>query len=128
MLRAITDSLRPSIRQISFSTENINGGLTHYAGDTIVLTIDFINYLHPSDDLQIELKSQSTGVSFLNKDFQAGSVVMMERFSSEKAFVLKLSEFVPLNFNLELKIIYSDPNTGYQDFEFINLLGQSFLD
>lgn len=121
MLRAITDSLRPSVRQINFSAENINGGLTHYAGDTIVLTIDFINYLHASDDLHIKLISQSTGISFLNKDFPVGSVGMMERFSSEKTFVLKLSEFVPLNFNLELKIVYSDPNTGYKDYEFINL-------
>lgn len=133
MLKALTDPARPSIRKRNFNVVDEDNDLQFSGGDTINLLLDFVNYLEPTDDLQISLQISDPeigeNISLLSESYAAGTVNTNETFSIASPFRIVLAEDVPVDYNVVLKLAYTDASSGYDDFEYISFrVNRSYLD
>ncbi|MDW3649630.1 MAG: S8 family serine peptidase [Bacteroidia bacterium] len=132
LYRALTDPLKPSIRTETFEIKDLDGDSRFLSGDTLLISVDFINYLHPSNDLYIQLSVPNSLQSFVNVlegDLVKGQVNMWDRFDNGTGFKVVLSSSLPYNVPLALKLNYSDDANSYEDFEYLEFrVNKTWLD
>jgi len=132
LYRALTDPLMPAIRTEDFAVRDMDGDGLFLAGDTLLIPIDFVNYLHPSNDLYIQLTiptSLQSFVSVLEGDLVKGQVNMWDRFTNGEGFKIVLNNSLPFNVPLALKLNYSDDANSYEDFEYLEFtVNKTWLD
>ncbi len=110
---ALTDTLKPSIR---FKNRNIV-----LSNDTLYISGDFINYLHPSSP---QLKAQIFGgANYLlpiNNLYNIGVLnTLSSKNNTNQAFAFKVSSNVPIGYYVDLKVKYTD--TLYSGFEYFRV-------
>ncbi len=131
LLRALTDPLKPSIRLQSMSYRNQDGEERMGQGDTVDISLTWINHLHPSDDLQIvaELSLLHTPfITLLSNTVQAGSVAMNERWTTQ-AIRMVVQPFVFHDYVVSFRMSYTDSSNGYRDFEYFHVrVNPSWID
>ncbi|MEZ4774104.1 MAG: S8 family serine peptidase [Bacteroidia bacterium] len=128
MLRAVSDPLKPGVRQTSVTFTDSDGDGQLKPGDTITVKVDFLNYLHDAANLNITLTSPTVFATVLDGNFHQGKADRLQAFSSGETFHIVLSPVVPNDTEVELRLTYEDPVTGYTDFEYISQrVNQSWL-
>lgn len=133
LLKALSDPPKPSIRKTQELITDIDSDLRFEAGDTLNLTLDFINYLERAENLQIDIslpeEENQQYADILIGSFQAGAVPMSKQFSNrQQPFSIRLKEGIPVDLKLAIKITYTDIATGYSDFEFVEFrVNKSYL-
>ncbi|MEM6262793.1 MAG: S8 family serine peptidase [Bacteroidota bacterium] len=131
--RALTDSLKPSVRHLSYELQNLNGSFTFEEGDTIALLVDYINYLDPSTTdlaIRMELPKHAAYLEILDGELLPGVVASLGTFSSRsQPFFFKVKSGTPSDQRIELKMVYQDLNVQYDDFEYLEFnVRQTYLD
>lgn len=113
VLRALTDTLSPSIRLENFSYFQQN--------DTLFIGGSFINYLHPSSDsLKVRINAQSLFLSPILDSAHLGSLHGMGSTANlQNWFSFKIMPAMPLDFTADLKLEWID--TAYTGFEMLRV-------
>ncbi len=132
-LRALTDALRPSIRQQSYSVMNRRGTTELQPGDTIEIRGNYLNYLHPATDLSIQISPNDSTipwVQLIEGEKNIGPVAMNQAFSVQASpFQFVIDPATPIDQPLIFRLSYTDDATGYSDFEYIKFrVNRSYLD
>lgn len=93
-----------------------NGNGILESGETIALSLSFVNYLQPTSNLSIYLESKNVYSEVQQGIFNAGAVATLQEFNNNSAkFTFKLTQNVPLNANLLFSINFIDGT--YSDFQ-----------
>lgn len=132
MFRALNDPLKPSIRRLTFTLEDQTGDQNIDPGDTVYLSVDWINYLDSAQNLTLRASTSTAfngRVTWLVDEWVKGGTSAAARFEGEQVFVFVLDNDIPLNYNLEIRLDYEDQATAYLDFEYIEArVNPSYLD
>jgi serine protease len=126
MYRALTDTMLPGIQLRSLAVSDNNDGV-FVMNDTLFITGNFINYLAPTQNLQITLCSSSPYIQSIDTIFIAGVQPTFAEFSNPQPFTLKLLSGMPSSHKVKLKFCYSDQNYSGRDYHFITV-NIDFLD
>jgi subtilisin family serine protease len=116
MYKALTDTSKPAIRfrnRIVVSTGN-------KPGDTIKLSGEFVNFLHPSGtSLKATVTPVSSHLSIVNPIIQLGQLATFGTVNNyQQPFIIKISPNTPPGTEADIKITYTDTSTGYSGFEY----------
>jgi len=132
LFRALTDPLKPSMRQESYTIQDLDGDGRFQGGDTLELLVNFVNYLHPAQNLSINLTIPDALMPYVRVSagtLDKGAVNMWDRFNSGQSFQLILDEAIPVNSSMAIKVNYTDTATSYEDFEFLEFqVNKSWID
>ncbi|MCB0838980.1 MAG: S8 family serine peptidase, partial [Bacteroidetes bacterium] len=129
MERAVSTISRPAVRLTGFSTSDLDGDGKFSGGDTLVIKINFINYLDPTQNLIVDISASFPFVEVIEGNFLAGAIGTEKSFSSAQTFKIRLDEQVPPNFTFEIRIGYEDEESNYLDYEYIDLrVNRSWID
>ena len=124
MLRALTDPLKPSLRQLGFSAVNQEGQNKLRPGDTVTVSLNWINDLHSSTvDLRLEAEMfvQNTPfITVLSEGASPGSVVMNQSFE-EELVRFAISPFAPDDYPVDFRLTYDDDSLLYHDVDFFRI-------
>ncbi|MEL6654069.1 MAG: PKD domain-containing protein, partial [Bacteroidota bacterium] len=124
MFNAIIPDPTPSVRTNRYQLIDENGDGRISGGDTVLLEASFLNYLDPTSDLEISVSvpvQQTPFVQVLSSQTSVGALGTLQAFQSGNAFKLAISQNLPVDYLLDLKFQYTDPQTGYDDFEYVQL-------
>ncbi|MEM7654947.1 MAG: S8 family serine peptidase [Bacteroidota bacterium] len=131
MYRALTDPLKPSIRVRDFTLTNPSGRELILPGDTVSLSINWVNHLDSALDLRIRLLAPGFFQNFVElvaDTLQIGAVSPQQAFGHETELRFVLSASIPFDFLLALRLEYTDLATSYRDFEIIEQrVNESYL-
>jgi serine protease len=119
--RALTDTKSPSIRFKNITAQTKNG-LFLFSGDTVLVTGDFFNYLRPTVGLTLDLSSQSSDIQVILNNISMGvidSLTSKSNTTNPIKFIIKNT--ATNNETIELRIGYSDPATGYYDYQYFTI-------
>lgn len=126
MLRALTDTLTPSLRIVSSSLKNKYGEFV-FSGDTAYLEMNFINYLYPTTDCKITLTSSSPYVEIIDGTSQLGSVGTLASASNQDdLFIIYIREIPESDYTIPLRVQFED-GTYYDYQHFKHLANPSWL-
>ncbi len=121
--RALSDTtITPSVQ---FRNVLYNGqDSTVFPGnDTILITGNFINYLIPTQDLQVTLQTSSPYIQILDSSFSAGVIGTLDSVSNQNSpFRIALLSSVPYDETIDLKLIFSDITTNYFGFQYLRII------
>jgi serine protease len=125
-LNALTNTNSISVRavEIEFSDEapGGNGDGIFTAGETLSISVRFINFLNPTSSLSVSLQSKNAYSNIINGNFNGGSRVMLEEFNNYSSkFTFSLSESLPANAQLDFILAFQDGN--YEDYQWIRTIG-----
>ncbi len=126
MYRALTDTMLPGIQLRSLDVTDNNDDV-FVMNDTLYLTGHFINYLAPTQNLQIHLCSSSPYIQSIDTVFIAGVQPNMAQFSNPQPFKLKLLHGIPSSHKVQLKFCYNDPGYTGRDYYYFTV-NIDFLD
>ncbi|MDN5211557.1 S8 family serine peptidase [Fulvivirgaceae bacterium BMA12] len=117
---AVAPTSQPAIRMSNLNHNN-NVGPYAIAGDTVNITMDFINILNTTANTQATLTCSSPFVTIINDSFNIGSLVAMEKTSNANApYIIYLDPATPANTKLIFRLGYEDVN--YSDYQYFELL------
>lgn len=119
---ALTDTKSPSIRFKNLSVASKNSSFI-FSGDTVLIQADFFNYLRPTKNISISISSTSPQIELLASTINMGiidSLSFKTNTSNPLKFILKNT--ATNNQNIELRIGYSDPLNGYEDYQYFNIV------
>ena len=124
MYKALIDTLKPAIRfenqQVSFSNNDHS--------DTIIISGKFINYLAQSSSaMHAQISTASPYLLILKSNFSIGTLPTNASINNtQDAFKIKILANIPLNYQADIKITYTDGS--YSGFEFIRIdLNKDFV-
>lgn len=106
-LRALEDSVTPSVRAIDFNVANKSGQYMFYTGDTIELSITFKNYLATATNVFITVSCESSIIAQINCDTLIANFANGQDISLLKPFTFKIVNTLPSDVNTYFKITYS---------------------
>jgi len=120
MYKALTNTTTPSVRNINFTLKSKNGE-TVFSGDTVTITLDFINYLYLTTNCKITLSSSSPYIEFLDSTAYLGSIPTLgSATNSADPITLVIKETSLNNLKIPFRIQYDDVNYyDYQHFSYI---------
>ncbi|MEM6344165.1 MAG: S8 family serine peptidase [Bacteroidota bacterium] len=124
MYAALLPDASPSVRTNDYHLVDADGDGRIAAGDTVALDVDFLNYLDPASNLEVTLSiplQQTPFVRVVENQAMIGPLGTLNSYHSTNDFKVVLSANLPVDFMVDLKFTYSDPNTGYDDFEYVQL-------
>ncbi len=128
--KALSDTaITPSIqfRDILYNGQDS----TIFSGnDTISIAGNFINYLLPTQDLQVTLQTASPYIQILDSSFSAGVIGTLDSVSNQNSpFRIALLPSAPYDETIDLKLIFTDTATGYSGFQYLRIIvSPSYLD
>lgn len=120
MYKALTNTSTPSVRNTGFTIKSKNGE-TVFSGDTVKLTMDFINYLYPTTNCKITISSSSPYIEFIDSTAFLGSMPTFgSANNSSDPIVLVIKETSINNLKIPFRIQYNDVNYyDYQHFSYV---------
>lgn len=115
--KALTDNQAKSVRAVNYTLiDNGDGDGIPEPGESFSIEADFVNYLLPVDNLQIQMTSSNANVTVTAGTFNPGSKQMLEAFASgENVFTFTISETAEANSDVDFFFTYSDGD--YSDFQ-----------
>ncbi|MBF9255432.1 S8 family serine peptidase [Pontibacter sp. 172403-2] len=91
-----------------------------YAGATIAIDADFVNYLAPVQNLQVQLTSSSPYITVTQGNLQLGSLgTMVSADNSRQPFQVKIAGDAPYNADVTLRLGFSDG--AYTDYQYFTI-------
>lgn len=124
MLAALLPDPSPSIRVTRYQFKDEDGDGRIIGGDTVILEADFLNYLEPATDLEVELSiplQQSPFVQVKQAKAVIGPLGTLNSYQSNNDFVITVSPNLPVDYLVDLKFSYTDPSSGYSDFQYVQI-------
>ncbi|MCK5855862.1 MAG: S8 family peptidase [Bacteroidales bacterium] len=124
MHKALIDTTSPALR---FENQIISFSTNDYS-DTISISGDFINYLSPSSSaLKATISTTSPYLLILNSTFNIGQLPTNGIVNNNNnAFKIRILPSIPLGYQADIKVTYSDGN--YSGFEFVRIeLNKDFI-
>lgn len=124
LYRALTDPLKPSLRIVDYEVENQDGESRMNPGDTVSVTLTWINHLHPStSDLHLKAEMSIFNTPFITvlEDEVMPGIVNMNQEVSRQAITIVLSQTLPEDYPVTFRYAYEDQAVAYKDFEFFVL-------
>ncbi|WNJ16863.1 S8 family serine peptidase [Pontibacter sp. G13] len=121
MYRALSDPDKPSIRHQSITLTDLDGNGQFVQGDTILASVEFVNYLAASQGLQVQMTIPSSLGNYLqmvDSTIDAGAVPAGGTFASGNSFKMVTLLNLPADFVVPLKLSYQDSVSSYDDFEY----------
>ena len=119
--KALTDRKSPSIRYKNVIVQSKYSS-NIFSGDTVFISANFFNYLRPSAALSISLSSTSSSVEIINNTFTAGIIDSLQsKSNSTTPFKIVINPSATNYQIIELRIGYTDPSTGYTDYQYFNI-------
>lgn len=117
-LKAITDSVTPSVRMCNVSAINKNGSYKYFPGDTLLLTITFKNYLADATNLFVSVSCENSFIA----PIQGSELFPTFNKNEEKTidFSFEIVETLPADVQTMFKITCSAEK--YFGFEYFPLL------
>lgn len=119
MLRALNDISTPSIRLKNIVFDN-GLGAKAYAGDTISITMDIINYLNIAKNTSLSLISNSPYVQVISGEFNITELESIDTINNVSSpFQVVLSEDLPATENLIFRVDMAGDN--HKDFQYFTI-------
>lgn len=127
LYRAITDSLPPSVKFINYRLFSNSGDFIK-PGDTVQMFGDFINYLSPTANLQVNISSNSNNVHFINNSYNFGVINKLQTISNNSVpFVFYVDENSEHDEEVLFTIQYTD--SLYSDRQLFKIvINKSYVD
>lgn len=126
MFNAVNDIVKsPSVR-INDEIVSIiigDGDPEIESGETVSIDLDFINWLDSTQNLSVTITPDagcSPYISMIMDTYNPGIMPMLG--TSSHLFSFSVSALAPPDLAINLKVSYTDPITGYTDFEYISLM------
>ncbi len=117
--RAVAPDNRPALRMTNLSFTNKIGPYA-IGGDTINLTMDFVNYLNATSNASATISSTSTYATIINDKFEIGSLLTMDSVSNNaNPFQIFLDPNTPSNTKVKFRIGFQDGT--YDDFQYFEI-------
>jgi serine protease len=128
-LRALNDPEIPSVRYRNYQFAS-NGNPFIIAGDTMLLTGDFLNYLSATNNLTVQLSTENPAIEILQGTVNAGTIATLQSVSNNATpFEIRVLPNAPINADVIFKLTYSDPLTNYSAFEYISVrVNKDYMD
>ncbi len=108
LYRALTETDHPSLRL----TEHIHTPdeySLYSAEDTMIVAGTFVNFLAPTENIDVHISSTSPYVELIESNFQTGQLETMGQVNNhDQPFTIKLKENIPINHYIEFKLTYTD--------------------
>jgi subtilisin family serine protease len=124
-LAAVSDPLRsPALLASAISTRNTNPARpdAFRPGDTLALSMDFTSLLKPVQGASVSLTCLSAQGQVLQGSCAIGALGTLQAMSNAQSpFLIRLSDSTAPGVKLLCRLGYSDPATGYQDFQYIEI-------
>ncbi len=121
MFRALTETSAISVRMEDIAITDGNDE-AFAANDTLSITSDIINWLNPVSNLTLTLTSNSPDVNILDSVVTIGAMASLATTNNNNdPFLVEISPSVPLNAQVEFRIMISD-GAGYDDFQCLRLV------
>lgn len=112
LYRALTDTLRPSVRLINHHFLNTLFG----AGDTIKLVAYYTNYLSKTLNTKVRIECNSPYVQMLDSIYYQGNMGALETDSNTTSpFKIYLKGNLPSNYNLQILVYFESDNALSRD-------------
>lgn len=112
LYRALTDTLRPSVRLIDHRFLNNLFG----AGDTLKLVTFYTNYLSRTQNTKVRIECKSPFVQMLDSVYYQGNMGTLETDSnSVSPFRILLKGNLPTNYNLQILVYFESDNSVSRD-------------
>lgn len=132
LLRALTDSPKPAVRQTSLNVVDLDGDNFWRPGDTLELRFALTNHLDAADSLvaTLSLPAQYQPlIEVLDAHRNVGPLGRGQTQLLTPGFRIRLADNFPYDFDLPLRLDYRDSVTRYADFEYTYLtFNSSYLD
>jgi len=107
LFRALTETWHPSVKLINHHFSDYEYG-EFQAGDTLIITGDFINYLASVDNMNVDVSSESPWVEILTPSLELGPMPTMQTVSNvDQPIKIKLLETCPPSQAIDIKLIFS---------------------
>lgn len=116
VFRALTVN-SPAIRAKQISVMDNNNG-AFLPGDTMTITMDLMNYLQATSNLNVTLSTTNSFVTITQANANVGAINTLES-KLVGTFKIYIKPTTPENTTVPIKIAYSDG--AYTDFEYIEL-------
>ncbi|QCR22888.1 serine protease [Pontibacter sp. SGAir0037] len=113
--RALKENNVKSVRSTSYA---IQDDRIAQIGDTILLQVNFTNFLAPVENLLVNISSPSPFVTFLQNEAALGAMgTLITANNNLKPFRFILSPLTPANHEVNFRLSFTDGS--YQDFQYI---------
>lgn len=119
MHAALSNIVTPALRLTDQAYEAKFGDLI-FPGDSVEVTLDFVNHLRTATNVTVTITNPSENVSLENYQFQVGQVDENETFSNSiSPMVFTVNDDVETGESLVFRIDYTA--TGYTDFQYFEI-------
>ena len=118
--KALTQTGHPSLRLMEHAHTSHEYSM-YRATDTMNIAGTFVNFLAPTDGIEVSISSSSPYVEIIDDTFNTGEMGTMEPFNNDgKPFMVILKEDIPVNHKIEFKLSYKD-NIDYQGVQYFSV-------
>lgn len=124
MFAALLPDPSPAVRATQYHLIDEDGDGRIAAGDTVVLDVNFLNYLDPTSNLEVSLSiplQQTPFVQVLSNKSEVGALGTLNAHHSGQDFKITIGPNLPTDFLVDLKFTYTDPATSYDDVEYVQV-------
>lgn len=130
MLRALNGAASPAIRIQNEVFADVDGDQFFIAGDTVMLSGEFFNWLDAAENLEITLSSDNAFIEIIEAAFTAGQLNGLSATSnSASPFSFRILENAPFNLDITLKLRYHDAANAYTGFEYLQVrINRDYMD
>lgn len=123
---ALTETMKyPAIvaKEVHIANQSPFRSEEMWPGDTISLSVDFVNYLAPTQNANITLSSTSPYITVLQSDYNLGTLnTLEERTNTSQAFQFIIhNDDIPVGTKALFRLEYEDEAMEYADFQYIEL-------
>lgn len=120
MYKALVDTITPSVRMYESHFRSKHGDYA-FAGDTVKISMDFLNYLYPTANCKVSLSSSSPLVDLIDSVTYIGSIGTLDSVNNyADPFVLYIHPDTTPDLVLNFRIQFDDGDYyDYQHFKYL---------
>lgn len=118
MYLALVDTFKPGVQLRSLDVTDNNDSV-FLMNDTLCFTGHFVNYLAPTQDLQIQIECNSDFVELIDSVWDGGVRSTMESFENGTPFRVRLLPGMPSSHEMHFVFRYTDPGWEGRDHFFV---------
>ncbi|MDP4267540.1 MAG: S8 family serine peptidase [Bacteroidota bacterium] len=128
IFRALTETNHPSVVMCNINYSDNNDEI-FLGNDSIWIGGLFTNYLAPVNNLKASITTSSPYATVINGTISLGNLGTLSHTNNNtNKFIIKLSNNVPVNYNLVIKVTFSD-GIGYTSYQYLYLtVNKDYID
>lgn len=116
--RALTETKSPAVKMFSSDLPN-NLNTFAYNGNTVKLKAYFRNYLAPTTNLKVTLRTLSPYIEMIDSTLTIGKLGTLDSIkNTNNPFVFKIKSNTPVNHNVEFRLGFEDGD--YKDYQYFS--------